>query len=150
MKPTEKQIEEIAGDLDAGMRCYFNLKTGEIRTIINFDSYIGADEEPWEEELREIDEHRDDYLAFEGFESHESFRIMEDFAETVEDTELRNKLRNVLNRPKPFQNFKWLIDNSGRYRQEWFNYKNKCYIQWVKEQIELNKDFFNKNNRSPK
>jgi len=143
MKPTEKQIQEIAENLDCGMRCFYNLKTGEIKTLLDFDSWIGADEELWEEESKEIDENWDDYFEFEGFESHESFKIMEDFAEIVEDTKLRNNLINALNRPKPFRNFKWQIDNSGDYRQQWFDYKNMRYIQWIKEQIDLNKKVFN-------
>jgi hypothetical protein len=142
MKPTEKQIHEIAQDLDYGMGCFYNLKTGEIKTLLNFDNWIGADEEIWEEESKEIDENWDDYFEFEGFESYESFKIMEDFAEIVEDAELQNKLINALNRPKPFRNFKWIIDNSGDYRQQWFDYKNMRYIQWIKEQVDLNKNKF--------
>ncbi len=46
MKLTEKQIEEIADNMNCGMRCFYNLKTVEIKTILNFDSCIGADEEP--------------------------------------------------------------------------------------------------------
>lgn len=41
---------------------------------------------------------------------------MADFAENVDDTRLKDKLTNALNRPKPFQNFKWQIDNSGEFR----------------------------------
>lgn len=140
---TEKQIEEIADNLDGGMRCFYNLKTGEIKSILNFDSWIGADEEPWEEESKEIDENLGDYFEFEGFESYDSFQIMADFAEIVDDTSLQNKLINVLNRPKPFQNFKWQIDNSGEYRQQWFDFKKKRYIKWVKEQIDLNRKDIN-------
>ena len=61
---------------------------------------------------------------------------MADFAEVVEDINLQKKLINALNRPKPFRNFMWNIDNSGDYRQKWFQFKNKRYIQWVTEQIE--------------
>ncbi len=143
MKPTKKQIQEIAENLDCGMRCFYNLKTGEIKTILNFDSGIGVDEEIWEEESKEIDKNWDDYFEFEGFESYESFKIMEDFAEIVEDTKLQNKLINALNRPKPFRNFKCQIDNSGDYRQQWFDFKKMRYIQWIKEQIDLNKKVFN-------
>jgi hypothetical protein len=143
MKLTEKQIEEIADNIDCGMRCFYNLKTGEIKTLLNFDSWIGADKEPWEEEANEIEENWCDYFEFEGFESHESFQIMVDFAESVDDTELQNKLINVLNRPKPFQNFKWHIDNSGKYRQQWFDFKKMRYIQWIKKQVELNNKDFN-------
>jgi len=88
MKPTEKQIEEIAENLDCGMRCFYNLKTGEIETLLNFDSWMGADDELWEEEAEKIDENPDDYFEFEGMEYHESYQIMSDFAESVEDIEL--------------------------------------------------------------
>ncbi len=142
MKLTEKQIEEIADNLDCGMRCFYNRKSGETKTILNFDSCIGADEEPWEEESKEIDENWDDYFEFVGFESHESFQIMADFAESVEDNRLQNRLIDALNKRKPFQNFKWQIDNSVEFRQQWFDYKKMRYIQWINEQIELNnKDF---------
>lgn len=141
MKLTEKQIEEIADDLDCGLRCYYHLKSGEIKKIPNFDNWIG-DEELWEEDLDEIEENWDDYFEFVGFESHESFQIMADFTDNLNDTVLQNKLIDALNRRKPFQNFKWLIDNSGEYRQKWFDYKKSRYIQWVKEQIDLNKKGF--------
>ena len=143
MKLTEKQIEEIADNLACGMRCFYHFKTGEIKTLPNFDSWIGADEEPWEEESKEIDENRDDYFEFEGLESHESFQIMIDYTESIDDAGIQNKLIHALNGPKPFQNFKWQIDYSGDYRQQWFAFKKMRYIHWVKKQIDLNKKYFN-------
>ncbi|MFA7493264.1 MAG: UPF0158 family protein [Proteiniphilum sp.] len=138
MELTEKQIEEIAENLECGMRCFYNLTSGEIKTILNFNNWIGADEEPWEKELEEIEEHWDDYFEFVGFESHESFQIMVDFAESIDDHRLQNRLIGALNKRKPFQHFKWEIDNSGEFRQQWFDYKRMCYIQRVKDQIDLN------------
>ena len=138
MKLTDKQIDEIADNLDSGMKCYYNIKTGEIKTIINFDNWIGADEEPWEEDTKEIEENWDNYVEFEGLSTHESFRIMADFAENVDNNSLQKRLVNALNKSKPFGNFKWQIDNSGDYRQEWFNFKKARYINWVKEQINFN------------
>jgi hypothetical protein len=142
MKLTEKQIKEIADNLDCGMRCFYNRKTGEIKTLLNFDRWIGADVEPWEEEYQEIDENWGDYFEFEGFESHESFQIMADFAEKVDDKDLQHKLINALNRPKPFQNFKWHIDNSEAFRQQWFDFKKMRYVKSVQEQIKLHIDNF--------
>ena len=142
MKPTKKEIEEIADNLDCGMRCFYNLKSGEIKTIPNFDSWIDADKETWDDVSNEIDENWSDYFEFTRFESHESFKLMVDFSERVNDIGLQNKLIYALNRLKPFQNFKWQIDNSREYRQQWFDFKKKHYIQWVKYQIDLNnKDF---------
>ncbi|NLB92660.1 MAG: hypothetical protein GX792_04490 [Bacteroidales bacterium] len=143
MKLNEKQIEEIADNLDSGMRCFYNLKTGEIKTLLNTDSWIGADEELWKEESEEIDDNWADYFEFEGFKSHDSFQLMTDFAERVDDSKLQDKLRNALNRPKPFRNFKWQIDNSGVFRQQWFDFKKMRYIHWVKEQVDLNRKVFN-------
>jgi hypothetical protein len=138
MKLTEKQIVEIADNLDSGMRCFYNLRTGELKTLLNTDSWIGADEELWEEESKEINDNWADYFEFKGFESHDSFRLMADFSESVDDTKLQDKLISALNKPKPFRNFKWQIDNSGEFRQQWFDFKKKRYIYWVKEQIVLN------------
>jgi hypothetical protein len=67
---------------------------------------------------------------------------MTDFTESVDDTRLQDRLINALNRLKPLQNFKWQIDNSGEYRQQWFDFKKMRYIHWVKEQIDFkNFDF---------
>jgi len=142
MKPTEEQIKEIAEDLECGLKCYYNTKSGEIKSIIDFDRYYGADEELWEEDLNHIEENWDDYIEFTGFESHESFQIMADFAKSVDDEKLQYRLFNALNRRKPFQNFKWQIDNSGHYRQLWFNFRSKRYKDWVKEQIEIKENYF--------
>jgi len=64
-----------------------------IKTLLNFDSWIGADEEPWEEESKKIDENWTDYFEFEGFETHESFQVMADFAESIDDTRLQNSVK---------------------------------------------------------
>lgn len=143
MKPTEKQIEEIAENLDCGMRCFYNLKTGEIKTLLNLDSWVGADDEPWDEISQEIDENWGDYFEFVAPESRVSFRIMADFAKNVDNKKLQDKLINALNRPKPFSNFKWHVDNSGEYRQQWFDFKKMRYIEWVKEQLDINEADFN-------
>ncbi len=137
MKLTEKQINEIAEQLDCGLRCFYNRKTGEIKMLINQNHWIGADETLWEEDSDEIDENWPDYFEFEGFETHESFKIMADFADTVDNPILQKKLFNALNKSRPFRNFKWLIDNSGEYRQQWFDYKHRRYVDWVKEQIDI-------------
>ncbi|QGY44893.1 hypothetical protein GM418_14805 [Maribellus comscasis] len=143
MKPTDKQIEEIADNLDSGMRCFYHLKSGEIKTILNFDSWLDADKEPWQEDLNEIDENWGDYFEFDRFDTHDSFKIMADFAERIDDLKLQDRLINALNRPKPFRNFKWQIDHSGVFRRQWFDFKKMRYIQFVKEQIDLNDKDFN-------
>jgi hypothetical protein len=136
MELTEKQIEEIAEYLELGFKCYYNLKSDKIVTIPDFDSWCSDNEEFWDDVIKELEENWDDFYEFERVESRISYRFMADFAESLDDTKLQDKLIKALNRPKPFRNFKWEIDDSGEYRQQWFDFKKSCFIQWVKDQIE--------------
>ncbi len=62
---------------------------------------------------------------------------MADFAEQLDDSnKLKTKLINALNKRKPFREFKFVIDNSGEYRQKWFDFKNEQLQQWVKDKFE--------------
>jgi len=133
---TKDQIKEIAEQLDCGMRCYINKETGEIKTVLNFESWQTDDEEPWEDVLNDLEENWDKYVEIDRMESHESFEIMADFAENVDSRELRDSLINALNRKHPFQNFKWVVDNSGPYRQKWFDFKNQRLIEWVENKLD--------------
>lgn len=133
----EKQISEIADSLDAGMNCYFNIKSGVIKTIIDLDSWIGADEEPWEKDIQEIEENYEEYIAFDRMNTNQSFELMADFADSLDNENIRRKLVTALNKSKPFRNFKWAIDNSGDYRNQWFEFNKNRYIEYVKEQIEV-------------
>lgn len=135
IKLTGQQIKNIAEELECGMRCYYNKKTGEIKNVLDFDKNPDADTELWEDELVEIENHYDDYIEFEGMESHESFEIMEDFADRIDDLGLKSELFGALSRKHPFRNFKDIIDNSGPYRQDWFDFKSQRYIEWVKDII---------------
>jgi len=145
---TKDQIKEIAEQLDCGMRCYINKETGEIKTVLNFESWQTDDREPWEDVLNELDENCDKYFEIERMESHKSFKIMADFTETVDSRELHDSLINALNRKHPFQNFNWVLDNSGPYRQKWFDFKDQKIIEWVEnklDEINSSEDFKIKN-----
>lgn len=136
IKLTKDQIKEIAEQLDCGFKCYVNKETGTIQSVINFDKWLGGDEDPWAEVTKELEENWDKYIEVDGMESKDSFNVMADFAENVDSVELRESLIKALNRKHPFQNFKWVIDNSGPYRQKWFDFKNQRYIEWVEDQLE--------------
>jgi len=113
---TQDQIKQIAEELDCGMRCYVNKEKGEIVSVMDFESWQTDNRGPWEDVLNELEENWDKYLEIERMESYESFKITAGFAESVDNRELRDSLINAFNRKHPFQNFKWIIDNSGPYR----------------------------------
>ena len=125
IKLSETQIEEIADFLDCGLTCLYNKKSKELTTITEFDDYPDSDELNW-----------DDIIEFERMNSNDSFELMVDFVEQIDNNFLKEKLINVLNRSKPFKNFKIQIDNLGEYRQKWFDFKNRKYVDYVKSQIE--------------
>lgn len=51
-------------------------------------------------------ENEDRYFYIEPITSHEGYEIMQDFAASVESDEIRGHLFDVLERKKPFRNFK--------------------------------------------
>ena len=140
----EKILKPIAQSIDAGFICFLNPKTLEIEEVpqelINdpyeFKMMTGSGLEDFQLKYKSWDE----YYEFEPLESHESFRIMEAFAERQDDEKFKNQLIYALNNRKPFANFKWKVDNS-KYRQDWFDFKQQWLEDRVRELIwiELNK-----------
>jgi len=135
---SEDQIKDIAGNLEAGMVCHINTKTMNIIYLLDEIDMMDVDMECWQDDVDEVQENYEDYFTIEKLNSTEAYKIMEEFAESITDNTLYDKLTNALNRRKPFQNFKWIIDNSGKYRQQWFDFKTKYYISWVKDRIDAN------------
>lgn len=123
--------------MEAGFRSFFNLKTGELKMLPALD-LLDEDEESWKKVIREIEKNRKFYYEFQMIDSRESYRIMADFAESVNDKKIKENLVEALNRPKPFRNFKFQVDNSGEYRNQWFAFQIERYIEFVKKQIENN------------
>ncbi len=129
-------IQEISENLDSGNDCYYNPKTNEIVSIPNF-SHI-SDEEEFEEifqvDLTKVNEPKADFIKFEVLESFESFKIMERFVEQMTDQQFKSELENALRRKKPFQNFKYSIENSD-LREEWFDFKLSEIEKIVESQL---------------
>ena len=136
IKLTKDQIKELADQLDCGNKCYINKETGILIFTPDFDSGY-ADEELWQDDINELEENWDKYVEIDRMESRESFEVMAGFAESVDSRELREALIGALNKKHPFQNFKWVVDNSGPYRQKWFDFKNQRLIEWVNDQLEV-------------
>ena len=133
MKFSSKQINEIAQELEAGMKVYINNETLEIKPILDWeDSY--SDTEIWDEDLKYIEENWSSYRVIEKMESWEAFRIMEEFAEAIDNEELSNELLKILGRKSPFANFKAEVESSP-YKQNWFDFRLKRYEDYVRDQL---------------
>jgi len=134
MKITSEKINEIAQELEAGMKVYLNRETLEIKPILDWEDI--SDNEIWEEEVEDILKEWSSYLVISKMESREAFRVMEEFADSVEDEVFREGLIKILNRKSPFANFKAEVESSP-YRQNWFDFRLKKYEDYVKEHLEI-------------
>lgn len=69
-------------------------------------------------------------IEVEPMESHDSFKVMEYFTDELNDVKMQEKLVKTLNKPKPFANFKNLVEDSD-YRQQWFDFRQKQWEYYV-------------------
>ena len=129
-------IREIAQELDCGNDCYYNLKNNEIIAIPNFSLISDEAEfkEAFQAELTRVKKQKADLIKFEVLENFESFKIIERFVEQLLDQKLQSELENVLANKNPFQNFKYLIDQSV-FRKDWFEFKQSELERKVENQL---------------
>ncbi|WP_245577825.1 UPF0158 family protein [Gelidibacter mesophilus] len=135
-----KIINEIAQELDCGNDCYYNSKTDEIIAIPNFAQLADEDEfrNAFGAELKKVKKNKAELIKIEVLESSESFKIIERFIAQIADKQFQAELENILERKKPFQNFKNRIDNSV-YRQNWFDFKQNELEKIVETQLNRGK-----------
>lgn len=135
-------IQQIVGAIDAGMVCFLNIDTLETEDVASEwldDDFDFEMETGVSKGEMDIFKHEgwENCLMFKPLDSHDSFRIMENFASQLKNIPLQNKLINALNNRKPFANFKFHIDNSGEFRQQWFDFKQKQLEKHVKKLLEI-------------
>ena len=132
---TAKQIDEIAQEIEGGMKVYINRETYEIKPIFDWEDSFG-DTEEWEEEQEAIEEEWANFAVVSKMESREAFRVMEDFLSEVQDVELQQHLVRILERKSPFANFKEVVESS-QYRENWFDFRSNATKNYIKEQLEF-------------
>jgi hypothetical protein len=129
---TEQQIKEIADQIQIGNRSFWHKKTNELLFVPDFLDNPYFDTDLFDEELENLENNFLDYVEIEKPNSSDSFEFMVNFTEQLDDNEkLKNQLIKSLNKKKPFREFKFVIDNSGAYRQQWFDYKEEQLRKWV-------------------
>jgi hypothetical protein len=133
MKLTSKQINEIAQDLETGMKVYLNKETLEFQAVLDWDDM--TDPEPWDEIIEKVENEWTDVMVLEKLKSRDGFQIMEDFVDEIDDQRLREDLLKILNRKSPFANFKDEIESSD-YRQMWFDFRTMKHEEYVKRQLD--------------
>ena len=133
-----KIIKEIAQNLNCGLDSYFNSKTDEIISIPNFSQIMDEEEfqEAFKADLLKISKNESNYIKIEVLESFESFKIMERFVLQMPENQLKSDLEKTLQNKKPFQNFKYSIENSD-FRKLWFEFKQNELEKIVTDELGL-------------
>jgi hypothetical protein len=133
---TNNIIKEIAEQLDCGFRAFIHKTSGEAVFIPDEINYPDIEMEAWESEIELLKENYSDYHEIEKWTSNESFLIMADFAKQLtENSEFQHRLINALNNRKPFRNFKFIIENSWEYREQWFAFRNEKQQEYVEKKL---------------
>jgi hypothetical protein len=128
-------VKEIAEQLDCGFRVFIDIKTRQILFVPDDNDYSDFDTEAWAEELEQIENNATDYYEIDKWTSSEAFEIMSEFTDQLTDNNLQSRLLDALGKKKPFREFKFVIDNSGDFRQMWFDFKNKWQQDFVSRQL---------------
>jgi len=131
---TNEQIKKIADELDTGCKCYIHKKTRDFKAILDVDDMYDF-EELIEEDMKEIEANRPDYFLVEKMSSSEAFRIMESFLPKIASRKKKERVINALNRRSPFANFKQEVEYDEKYRQLWFDHKNRKHVEYVRDQL---------------
>lgn len=137
-KYPKKLIRSIAEEIDMGMICFLNTDTLEVESVLR-ESYNAYGDDDFKDFYQEVYDKVDNWvnlIRIEPPQSWQSFKIMEDFIETCisDDDSVKNHLWDAISKNKPFQNFKFIIDDS-QYRQCWFDFKQAKLERFVLEQL---------------
>ena len=114
-------------------RSYLDLKTGEIIQI--FDDIMDSDEkELLDEKVEEGFGER--YITIPNAESHDGYHDMEDFIETVNDMNLKEKLNIAISGSGAFRRFKDVLTSYPKERERWFKFKDEKIKERVNEWLD--------------
>jgi hypothetical protein len=108
---------------------YLDTETGDI--LLNTE---GLDDK-----LPEDLEDNPRYRLIDPLASHESFQIMEDFVDSLDDTKEADRLRNALNRRKPFRQFKDTLHEHTDLSDAWYAFEQQELARLAKEWCEENR-----------
>ncbi len=135
MEVPKEILNDIADSMEAGFKCFIHRETFEVVAYLNPDQYPEMDPKDWKNEIDKVRKNKKKFIEVEGMTSSDSFRVMEEFADSLENNATRVRLLTALQGRKPFANFKHQIENSGDFRNLWFEFRREKNIEWVTNQL---------------
>jgi hypothetical protein len=105
MEVPKEILNNIADSLEAGFKCFIHRETHEVVEYLDPDRYPEIDPKDWKEEIGKIKKNKKKFIEIENMDSRESFRVMEEFAESLENSTTKIRLLTALEGHKPFAKF---------------------------------------------
>src|SRR5215208_3334048 len=106
MEVSKEILNEIADSMEAGFICFIHQDSLELVTYPDTDRYPDMDIKEWKEEISKVRKHKKKFIEIESMESSDSFKVMEQFVDTLPDSVTKIRLLTALEGHKPFANFK--------------------------------------------
>jgi hypothetical protein len=131
--PLKIDLDELIFALETNdpmIDSYLDLETGDVVTTV--DGNV-------EDDIADLlEEHPERFCFIRPLPSREAFRIMENFAEEVEQNGIRARLFNALGSRHPFRTFKDVLQDYPELRVEWFAFNNEAMRElaerWLEEE----------------
>jgi hypothetical protein len=140
MQLSKEKLIDIVGELDMKMKCYVHKQTGELLSFpddLLWDIYDDA-EEIWQPFKDRVNENQRDFIEIERMPSYQYFKVMEEFAGTVKENWVQNKIIEALNGKKPFAHFNGHIHQTNdHHKKAWFAFRQQKMVEWVRDQLEI-------------
>ena len=132
----EQLITNIEQEFDTGLMVYLQKKDLTLLSLPDEAQFGFIDDEDWEKAQTEIENNPENYFELDKWDSSYSFKIMNFFVENIDDNAiLKAKLSEVLEREKPFKNFRTILDHHEKYLQEWYKFKTLKQKEFIKNQL---------------
>jgi len=135
MEISKEILNDIVDTMEIGLKCFLHRETFEVVSYPDPEEHLDMDPEDWEEAIGKVKKNKKKFIEIEAMTSSDSFKVMEEFIESLDNNDTKIRLVTALEGRKPFANFKHQIDNSGEYRELWFAFKRQKSIEWVQNQL---------------
>ena len=138
IKITNRKIEEMAQRFGGIEVVLINIKTGEIKYLMDLDKmYIEDYEGLIQKEYDKIAAEKEDWIRLKNMNSKEEFQIMESFIPKVRTKKIRDQLLVALSGYQPSRTFKDQIHQMALERDEWFEHRTRYNIDHIRDFLEF-------------
>lgn len=148
-KKASVKLDDLINEIEIQMDetyTYINTQTGEVITLSRDEMRAAEDEEPlekypdWQREnieqaIKIIEDEEETYLDFTLRDEFNEYELIEEFIETISDTEVREELFKAIQGRGAFRRFKDGIIEHGVEKQ-WYEFKENKIKELVTEWCE--------------